>query len=184
MGRSAHDAIDQRQILFGKVHETAAGIRKVKGKDFQLSGSSSIQGSFVGKNVIFHVGHGGTAQNQHQSGSVLISVNQHLERGSQAFVGTGDIRIFINDKDKPFLFRQSEYIFHCGLKRREDSVCRNSYGVFQDTSAEVFQILLQIALHPHKVDCFSAFYELVNKGCFSHTPASINDGEFKFIRSI
>ena len=108
--RTADDTVHIGFFFRRKVPEIAAGLRKVKRQDLHLSRPSAVRRRFVGENLVFHIGHGRAAEDQHQSGGVFMLIDQKLDSGSEAFRWAGDIRVFIDGKDDTFLFRQSEHI--------------------------------------------------------------------------
>ena len=139
----------------------------------------TIERGLVRQHPIFHVGHRRSAEDQHQLGGILIFVNQELQGGGKAFGGAGHIGVLVDHKNDPFFFRQFENIFQCRLKGHKRVFCRNAACIFQYAFAEVFKILLGVALHAHKINRLLILDELGQKRSFPDTPTAIQDGKFK-----
>lgn len=80
--------------------------------------------------------------------------------------------------------RSQEKIFQGCLKGGEDSINLDLLAEFQNTLAEIFQILLSIALHAHKVHSSFILYKSAYKRSFSYTAPSVDDCKFKLAGNI
>jgi hypothetical protein len=65
------------------------------------------------------------------------------------------------------------------LEGHEGGLRRNAAGVLQDALAEIFQVLLGVALHAHEVDSFLTLDKLGQKGRLSHAAAAIHNGKLE-----
>ena len=52
-------------LFIGEIFEIMAGLLKVKGENFHLRRPSAVKRRFIGKDMVFHIGHRRAAKNQH-----------------------------------------------------------------------------------------------------------------------
>ena len=149
---AADDAVYTGFFFRCEVLEIAAGFRKVKGQEFHLRRPPAVKRRFVGEDVVFHIGHGRAAEDQHQLGRVLVLVDQKLDGGSEAFRRAGHIRVFVDGKDDALLFGQLEHVLQSRLKGQERGLGVHARVIAQNAFAEIFEVLLGIALNAHKID--------------------------------
>ena len=161
-----------------------ASLLEIKGENFHLRRPSAVKGRFVGEDMVFHIGHGRTAEDQHQFGSILVLVNQKLDGGSEAFRRAGDIRVFVYGKNNPFLFGQLEHILQSRLKGQERGFGLHSGVIAQNALAEIFKILLGVAFNTHKINCIFIVNKLADQRCFANTATAIYYYKFKLVRCI
>ena len=161
-----------------------ASLLKVKGKNFHLCRPPAVKRCFVGEDMVFHIGHGRAAEDQHQLGSILVLVNQKLDGGSEAFRRTGDIGVFVDGKNNPFFFGQLEHILQSRLKGQERGFGIHAGMIAQNTPAEIFEILLGVALDAHKIDGVFISYKATDQRRFTDTAAAVDYNKFKLIRFV
>ena len=82
---AADNAVHIGFFFIGEIFEIMASFIEIKGENFHLRCASAVKGRFVGEDMVFHIGHRRTAEDQHQFGSIFILVDQKLNCRSEAF---------------------------------------------------------------------------------------------------
>lgn len=177
--RAAHDPIGQCLLLGGVVLEILAGLLKVEGQQLDLRRSAAIERRFVGEHMILHIGHGRAAEDQHQLGTILVAVDQHLQRGRKALGGTGHIGILVDGQDDALLLGQPEHRLQRDLKGRKGRLGVDPAGVLDDALAEVLQVLLGVALDAHIIDGAFAPNETVDQRSLADAAASVQNDKLE-----
>ncbi len=77
---TANNSINKRLVLIGEIIKIMKRLFEVKGENLHLRRPPAVKRSFIGKDVILHIGHRGTAEDKHQFRTVFIFINQKLKR--------------------------------------------------------------------------------------------------------
>lgn len=179
--RPAHDPVGKGLLLGGEVAEIAACLLKVEGLQLDLCRASAVERRLIGQHMILHVGHGRAAEDQHQLGTVLVLVDQQLQRGGQTLGSSRHVGVLIDGQDDPLVLGEPENRLQRGLEGGERGLGLNAAGILNDAFAEVLQILLRVALDAHEIDGFFAVDKMVDERSFPHAPTAVEDHELEFV---